>query len=193
MAVLSTGAGILIGAASGSMGAAYAGLVLPSGLWLGRASVSRGVQDAWEVWPLSRLYAAMGMDMQEWRATRVEAASVELQWISDAVRYYADQVEGRIRDGQALGKLVLWRESITHKIMVLQLINLGTTPVRVRAALQSHRSTKDMPRYAGMGFGLLAERLESDAKSELDLYLDCIYHHGYHQLLIYPFRLGTRR
>lgn len=193
-AAVSTGVGMVLVAASGSKGTSLAGLVVPSGLWLSKASAPRsGLQDAWEVWPLSRLYAAMGADMENWRLTRLTAASHDPQWISDAVRYYAYQVEAKVKDSRALANLSRWRESIVHKINVVRLINLDTTAARVWAELQSHPATQDMRAYAGMNFARLADRLESDATGELDLYLDCIYHLGYHKLLVYPFRPGAHR
>jgi hypothetical protein len=193
-AMVSTGVGMVIVAASGTKGGALAGIAVPSGLWLGRASAPRGgVQDAWQVWPLSRLYEAMGEDMENWRTTRLTAASHEPQWISDAVQYYASLVERKVKDDTERSKLRGWRESIVQKIRVVRLINLDTTAARVQAAMQSHAATKRMGVYAGMNFERLAERLMSDAKSELNLYLDCIYHLGYHKLLIYPFRPGAHR
>ena len=194
MAAVSTGVGLVIVAASQSAGAAYVGLIVPSGLWLGRASAPREKQRiAWSVWPLSRLYERMGDDMDNWCATRLTAASEKPQWISDAARYYSDQVEGRLKDSQARAKVSSQRESIMHKIKIVQLINLDTTPARVQDELQSHPSTRDLRKYADKDFQRLARRLVSDAETELNLYLKDVYRLGHHQLLIYPFRLAVHR
>jgi len=194
-AVLSAGVGLLIVAASDHVHAAYVGVIVPGGLWLGRMPPDRLVPrslGAWLALPLSRLYDRMGDDMQNWCDTRLRAAEVKPQWIADAVTYYYDQVQGRLKDGQARARLGEWRESITHKISIVRLINLDTTPARLQESLQKHPATQDPGKYSDDD-PQLASRLESDALSELNLFLVYIYHLGYYKLLIYPFRPGAQR
>jgi hypothetical protein len=80
-----------------------------------------------------------------------------------------------------------------HKINILRLINLDTTPARLHDALQKHPSTQSLRRYADDDLARLARRLESDAISELNLFLASVYRLGYHKLLIYPFPPSVRR
>jgi hypothetical protein len=60
----------------------------------------------------------------------------------------------------------------------------------LHAELRCHWSTQDYVRLAGDPQGL-AERLESDARNELHLFLAHVYRLGYHSLLIYPIRPST--
>jgi hypothetical protein len=147
----------------------------------------------WLTRPLSHLYDAMGEDMQAWCDIRHRAATEEPQWISDAVQYYYDQVKGRIKNQRALAELRDWRDSIVHKISIVRLINLDTTPARLRDSLQKHPSTQNLRRYADDDLPRLARRLESDATNELDLFLATVYRLGHHKLLIYPFRPSVHR
>ena len=142
---------------------------------------------AWQRLPFSRLYDRMGDDMQDWCGTRLQAASAESQWIADAVNYYYDQVQGRLKDDQVRANLDGFRESITHKISIVRLISLGTTSARLQTSLQMHSSTRDTRRYSDNDLPLLARRLESDALIELDLFLTLVYRLGYSQLLVFPF------
>ena len=131
-ALVSTGFGLLILAASHQAPAALVGVVVPGGLWLTSVSAPRDrLRAGWLTRPLSHLYDAMGEDMQAWCDIRHRAATEEPQWISDAARYYYDQVKGRIKDRQALEELCDWRDSIVHKISIVRLINLDTTPARL--------------------------------------------------------------
>src|SRR6185437_6179117 len=141
------------------------------------------LQAGWLTRPLSHLYDAMGKDMQAWCDVRRRAAAEEPPWISAAAKYYYDQVKGRIKDRRALEELCDWRDSIVHKINIVRLINLDTTPARLHDALQKHPSTQNMRRYADDDLPRLARRLESDATNELDLFLACVYRLGYHKLL----------
>jgi hypothetical protein len=192
-ALVSTGFGLLILAASHQAPAALAGVVVPSGLWLTSVSAPRDrLRAGWLSRPLSNLYDAMGEDMQAWCDIRHRAATEEPQWISGAASYYYDQVKGRIRDRRALEELCDWRDSIVHKIGIVRLINLDTTPARLLDAMQQHLSTQNLPRYAADP-PRLARRLESDATNELDLFLASVYRLGYHKLLIYPFRPSVHR
>ena len=193
-ALVSTGFGLLILAASHETSAALAGIVVPGGLWLTSVSAPRDrLRAGWLTRPLSHLYDAMGEDMQAWCDIRHRAATEEPQWISDAVQYYYDQVKGRIKNQRALAELRDWRDSIVHKISIVRLINLDTTPARLRDSLQKHPSTQSLRRYADDDLPRLARRLESDATNELDLFLATVYRLGHHKLLIYPFRPSVHR
>src|ERR1700748_2598029 len=66
-ALVSTGFGLLILAASHQASAALSGLVVPGGLWLTNVGPPRDrLQSGWLTRPLSHLYDAMGEDMQAW-------------------------------------------------------------------------------------------------------------------------------
>ena len=193
-ALVYTGFGLLVLAASHQAPAALVGVVVPGGLWLTSVSAPRDrLRAGWLTRPLSNLYDGMGEDMQAWCDIRHRAATEAPQWISDAVQYYYDQVKGRIKNRQAREELCDWRDSIVHKISILRLINLDTTPERLRDSLQRHSSTRNQRRYADGNLARLARRLESDATNELDLFLAKVYRLGYHKLLIYPFRPSVHR
>src|SRR5215470_19239176 len=143
-AAVSTGAGLLAIAAVRVAIAAYVGLILPSGLWLGKASGQRarlssgslaGHLVAVAMLPLRRLDDRMGDDMQDWCDVRLRAAARTPQWLSDAAEYYYNQVTGRLRDRPDCDQLGRWRESIQHKIAVMRLIDLQTTSARLESAL----------------------------------------------------------
>jgi hypothetical protein len=196
-AVVSTGSGIAIVAVSHHMRAAYVGLVLPSGLWLGKASAQQRKRRGSRLlkplavgarFPLDRLYDRMGDDLEAWCNARLAAVSKMPQWVSDAAKYYYDQVASRVKDKRAREELDQWRESIEHKISVVRLINLETTSARLDSVLQSHPSTQGMRKYAIGGLPRLASRLEVEAQNELQLFLASVYRLGYHKLLIYPYR-----
>lgn len=193
-ALVSTGLGLLILAASHQAPAALVGVVVPGGLWFTSVSAPRDrLRAGWLTRPLSNLYDAMGEDMQAWCDIRHRAATEAPQWISDAAQYYYDQVKGRIKNRQALTELCDWRDSIVHKIGIVRLINLDTTPERLDDSLKNHSSTQNLRRYADDNLPRLARRLESDATNELDLFLAAVYRLGYHKLLIYPFRPSVHR
>jgi hypothetical protein len=193
-AVVSAGVGIVIVAASHDVGTAFAGIIVPGGLGLGRlppqrdAAMLRRTRSAVATLPFSRLYERMGEEMEDWCDTRLAAASAEPQWISDAVTYYHSQVAGRLRDRRARTDLDRWRESITHKISIVRLINLDTDPARLQVALQVHPSTQNSRKYSDNDLPRLARRLETEALNELHLFLAYVYRLGHHRLLIYPFR-----
>jgi hypothetical protein len=181
-------------AASHQAPAALVGVVVPGGLWLTSVSAPRDrLRAGWLTRPLSNLYDAMGEDMQAWCDTRHRAAAEEPQWISGAAQYYYDQVKGRIKDRRALAELRDWRDSIVHKIGIVRLINLDTTPARLHDSLQRHPSTQNLRRRSADELPRLARRMESDAINELDLFLAAVYRLGYHKLLIYPFRPSVHR
>src|ERR1035438_4681373 len=194
-AALSTGVGLLIVAASNHVHATYVGILVPGGLWLtslpprgDRLSSGRTFAAGLLTLPFTRLYERMGDDMQDWCDTRLRAASAKPQWIADAATYYYAQVRGGLKYSQARADLGRWQESITHKIGIVRLISLDTTPARLRESLQMHPSTQHLPKDAADDLPRLARRMESDALSELHLFLAYIYRLGYHKLLVYPFR-----
>jgi hypothetical protein len=198
-AIVSTGVSVAAVALSDHARAALLGLVIPSGLWIGQASSQRSLGRtstmlrsvvSCATFPLRRLYDTMGDDMQEWCDTRRDAASRTPERVAAAAQYYYNQVAGRLKDSQARAPLDRWKESIDHKIHVIQLINLDTTQARLHASLQWHRSTQDYVKFAGDPRGL-AQRLQSDAQNELHLFLAHVYRLGYHNLLIYPMRPST--
>jgi hypothetical protein len=172
-------------------------IVVPSGLWLSklppggdRLSSGRTFSIGVLTVPFGRLYERMGDDMQDWCDTRIRAAAAKPQWIADAVTYYHDQVRGGLKDGRARADLSRCRESITHKIRIVRLIRLDTTPARLQESLQRHPSTQQIRQYAEDDQPRLTRRLESDA---LNLFLAYVYRLGHHKLLIYPFRPSAHR
>lgn len=198
-AVVSTGVGLIIGAASHHDPAAYVGIIVPGGLWFrklppqrDRDLLPRTMANLLTL-PFSHLYDRMGDDMQDWCDTRLRAASAKPQWISDAVIYYHNQVAARLRDAQALADLECWRNSITHKISIERMINLDTAAARLLAALQMHPSTQHIRRHADEDLAQLGRRLEAEALNELHLYLAYAYRLGYQKMLIYPFRPSAQR
>jgi hypothetical protein len=199
-AAVSTGVGLLAIAAGGHTIAAYVGLILPGGLWLGKASGQRGRRASGSLpghlaavatLPLRRLHERMGDDMQDWCDIRLRAASRTPQWLSDAAEYYYSQVTGRMRDRRACDQLGRWRDSIQHKIRIVRLIDLQTTALRLETALHDHPATRDSRKYAVDDLPRLRRRLIAEAENELHLFLSLVYRHGYHRLLIYPFRPQT--
>lgn len=190
---VSTGAGLVVIAAGDHVIAAAAGLVLPSGLWLGKAAGRYGDRAPWGLialvtFPLRRLDDAMGEDMQQWCDARLRAASRAPRYVSDAAEYYYHQVSGQVRDDRVKDQLIRWRDSIRHKISVVRLIDLEAAPARVAEALRDHPATTDRRRYPVDDLGRLARRLTAEAGNELGLFLACVYRLGFHNLLIYPFR-----
>ena len=192
-AAVSTGAGLVVIAAGDHVIAAAVGLVLPSGLWLGKAAGRYGDRVPWGLvalvtFPLRRLDAAMGEDMQQWCDVRLRAASRTPQYVSDAAEYYYNQVGRQVRDGPVHDQLVRWRDSIRHKVGVVRLIDLEAGPATVEEALQDHSATTDWRRYPVDDLARLSRRLTAEAENELFLFLACVYRLGFHRLLIYPFR-----
>ena len=196
-AVVSAGAGLLIVGASDHVHAAYTGVLVPVGLWFPRLppqELTPRTLGAWLALPFSRLYDRMGEDMQDWCDTRIRAAEPKPQWVADAVTYYYSQVGSKLKDSRARARLEGLQESITHKVGIARLILLDTTPARLREAMQNHPSTEQHTgHYSEDELLVMARRLESDALNELNLFLVQIYHLGYYDLLIYPFRPGAQR
>jgi hypothetical protein len=196
LVVLSTGIGLAYVTLSHHYGATYVGLVLPSVLWLGRASFNRddGHQPTTLVdvllYPLRRLDDLMGQDMQQWCDIRSLAVEGHPAWVSEAAEYYWRQVPARVKDERALRDLDRWRQSIEHKIKAARLADLDS-PQRLREALNAHPSTRNSRKYQPDDLRL-ADRLRSDAENELHLFLFRLYQLGVYNLLIYPFRPATQ-
>ena len=197
-AAVSAAVGLLFVAASRSSGAAYAGIVVPVGLRLSklppqrdRDMLPRTVAHLLTL-PFSRLYDRMGDDMQDWCDTRIAAARPNPRWIADAAQYYWNQMS-RVTDPRARADLDRWRESIAYKIRMVQLIDLDPGPGRLPISLQLHPSMRNTRKYNDDDLLRLARRLESDALSELNLFLAYAYRLGYHKMLVYPYRPGAHR
>jgi hypothetical protein len=132
LVVLSTGIGLAYVTLSHHYGATYVGLVLPSVLWLGRASFNRddGHQPTTLVdvllYPLRRLDDLMGQDMQQWCDIRSLAVEGHPAWVSEAAEYYWRQVPARVKDERGLRDLDRWRQSIEHKIKAARLADLDS-------------------------------------------------------------------
>ena len=200
-AAVSTGLGVALVAASHHVRAVYVGLILPSGLWLGeeanqrlrrRGSTVMRQLAACLTYPLRRLYDRMGDDLQDWCEARLRVVRQKPQRISDAAHYYFSQVAGRLKDTQARDELERWRESISQKVKIVQLIGPQTTPEALRAALRFYPFTENARRYGTDDPMRLARRLENEAERELGLFLASVYRLGYRKLLIYPFRVPDR-
>jgi hypothetical protein len=196
-ATISTALGVAVVAASHHVRAAYIGLVVPSVLWLGKVSAQRSRRAGhlvprqlavYVLLPLRRLDDGIGDDLQDWCDARSRAVSGRPQQMADAAQYYFSQLAGRLKDGRAREQLYCWRESIRHKIKVVDMIDRGEPAARLHAALQSHPSTCDTGKYDTAEPPRLARRLQSEADNELHLLLAWAYQRGYHKLLIYPFR-----
>jgi hypothetical protein len=194
-AIASAGAGLLLAAVSHHTVAAYAGLVVAAGLRFANVP-PRGNRDlrprsalaSLPTLPFSRLYDRMGDDMREWCDIRIAAARPKPQWIADAALYYWGQVRGRLKDDRELAQLSWLRESITHKVGIIRLIYLDTSPELVLQALQTQAVTKGRRKYTDEDLQRLGRRLESDALNELNLFLGYSYRSGIYKLPIYPSR-----
>jgi hypothetical protein len=177
---------------------AYIGILVPGGLWLSKLPPQRDRDMLPRAWPalltlpFSRLYDRMGDDMQAWCDTRIEAARPRPRWIAAAAQYYWNQM-GRVTDPRARADLDRWRDSIAHKIAMVNLIDLDPGPGRLRVSLQMHPSTQHARKYSGDDPARTARRLETEALNELNLFLAYAYRHGYHTMLIYPFRPCAHR
>lgn len=196
-AAISTVLGVAVVAASHHVRAAYIGLVVPSVLWLGRVSAQRarrrghlipGQLADYVMLPLRRLDDGIGDDLQDWCDARSRAVSGRPQEVADAAQYYYRQVAGRLKDDRDREQLYCWRESIRHKIKMVQMIGRGEPAARVYTALQSHPSTSSTGKYDTGDLPRLSGRLQSEAENELHLLLAWAYRRGHHKLLIYPFR-----
>jgi hypothetical protein len=197
-AVVAAAVGLLIVVASHHSGAAYAGLIVPGGLWFTRLPPHRDREMMPRTWtavltlPFSRLYDRMGDDMENWCDIRIKAAAPRPQYIAGAVEYYWHHMNRITTDQHARGNLDRWRESITHKITIVRLIDLEASPARMRAALAKHPSTQHIRKYNDDDLLKLADRLQTEALNELHLFLTSAYRLGCYKMLVYPFRPGAR-
>jgi len=192
-AVVSTGIGLVVIAAGDHAIAAGVGLVLPSGLWLGKAvsqyggRVPQGLV-ALVLFPLRGLDDAMAEDTQEWCDTRLTAASRTPQFLSEAEDYYFNQVKGSLKDNRTRNQLAQWQGSIRRKVRIVQMIDRGMSRSKVEEALRYDPDTADPRKYNADDPRALARRLRTEAENELNLFLSSLYRLGYHRLLIYPYR-----
>jgi hypothetical protein len=192
-AIVSTGLSLAAVVVSDHLRAAVVGLIVPSGLWLGRTSAQHRHRRnslprtllATVAVPFQRLEGRMGDDVQLWCDKRSAAALQNPQLMSDAAEHYCLQVANQIKDDRVRHDLNRRRESIEHKIGIVRLVGLDTTPARLQAALQRHPSTRDTRKYAVDDPPLLARRLTSEAENELHLLLAYVYRLGYRKLVIY--------
>ena len=175
---------------------AYVGILVPGGLWLSKLPPQRDRDMLPRAWPavltlpFSRLYDRMGDDMQDWCDTRIEAARPKPQWIADAAQYYWNQL-GRVTDQRARADLDRWLDSITHKIAMVNLIDLDPGPARLRAPCNCtprHSTAASTARRPGR-----RPAAGGEALNELHLFLAYAYRLGYYTMLIYPFRPGAYR
>jgi len=194
-AVVATGLGVAAVAVSDHLRAVYIGILLPSGLWLGkRPSAHRrrkgakalrtlaGFADA----PLRRMDDSMGDDMQNWCDRRAKAASVSPELTYDAAQHYYLQVVKKIKDRQKRDDLESRLSSIKHKVAMARQARLGTAGATdLKDDLDDHPSTRGGRSYSADDPDLLASRLESDAENELHLLLARIYQLRYRKLVIY--------
>lgn len=200
-AIVSTGVGLLLVAVSHRIAAVYAGVVVVVGLWFTRVPPRRDrdmlprTLASWPTLPFSRLYDRMGDDMQDAQEDTLRVAWAKPQWIADAAKYFYDRIQAELRDDRALANLERWQASIAHKINIVELISLDTTPAELRATLQMHPSTPDFRKYAAEDLKRLVDRLESDALNELRLLLAYMYRLGYYGLPPFtpPVSRSTRR
>ncbi len=200
-AAISTGLGLAVVAASHHVRAAYVGLVLPSSLLLGE-SISRRIHErdslmperlvACLAFPLRRLNDRMGEDLQNWCDARLQPVWQNAQRISEAAIYYYSQVESRLKNIQAQEEFDHSRQSIVRKCKIVLLIDRGTDPDMLWAALRSHPDMQNMNKHSADDLVNLARRLEIEAGNELLLFLAHLYRLGYHKLLIYGFRTPSR-
>src|SRR5258708_37481916 len=154
---LAPGVGLAAIAAGNHTIAAYVGLILPSGLWLGKASGQLSRQGssglprhlvALATLPLRRLDDRMADDMQDWCDTRLRAASTKPQWLSDAAEYYYNQVGSRLKDARATVQLTRWRDSAWDTRSAGRLLDLQTTPHPLPPAPDAHHYSRWVRKHA---------------------------------------------
>lgn len=194
-ALIATGLGAAAVAVSDHLRAAYIGIIVPSGLWLGKAAAQHGHQRAtpqlsWLLdqvtLPLRCLDNSMGDDVQSWCDVRSAVVSTTPELIYDAAEHYYLQVANQVKDRQRREDLDRPLSSIRHKTSAMRLARLDTTrSAMLRDALQDHPYTRGNGKYAVDSPGRLADRLESEAQNELHLLLASIYRLGYRKLVMY--------
>jgi hypothetical protein len=195
MALVSAALGLAAGAVSHHSRAAFVAIILPGALWFAKPSSGRdgsrngtiaGPLTEGLMLPLRRLDDLMAEDMQDWCDERSRAVEGQPNWVAEAAQYYHKETAPWVKDHQARHDLDRWRETIEHKIAMAHLADLYS-PARLRSGLRSHPSTRNTRKYDADDVRL-AERLRSDAESDLHLFLFTLYRLGFYKLLIYPFR-----
>jgi hypothetical protein len=192
-AAASTAVGLLIVLASRHSGAAYAGVIVAPSLLLSKVPPQRDLDMRRRTGaqlltlPFSRLYDRIGDDMYAWCEYRMRAAKSEPRYLGHTVQYYWNRMS-RVKDRRTREILDTWRASIVHKMNIVRLIDLDASPARLNDAFGQHPSTQHLRDCTDEYLIWLAKRLESDAESELNLFLSRAYQLGYHKMLVYPFR-----
>lgn len=194
-AIIATGLGVAAVAVSDHLRAVYIGVLVPSGLWLGKRSASRRSRRGTTMLrtffievtaPLRFLDDRMGDDMQQWCEVRSAAVGPSPELIYDAAEHYYLQVANQVKGRQQHHDLDTRLGSIKHKVAIARQARLETTRTAVlRDDLQDHPSTRENKKYSTDDPVLLACRLESDAENELELLLARIYQLGYRKLVTY--------
>lgn len=194
-AIVATGVGMAAVAVSDHLRAAYVGVLVPSGLWLGKRSAPHRSRRGSKllrtvltdvVVPLRCLDDSMGDDMQHWCDVRCAAVCKSPELIYDAAEHYYLQVANHVKDRQKHNDLEIRLRSIKHKVAIARQARLGTTgTATLRDELQDHPSTRENRKYTADDPALLARRLESDAENELALLLASIYQLGFRRLVTY--------
>jgi len=194
-ALTATGLGVAAVAVSDHLRAVYIGIIVPSGLWLGKASAQRGHQRvapqlssllSQVTLPLRCLDSSMGDDVQRWCDVRSAVVATTPELIYDAAEHYYLQVANYVKDRPRREDLDRRLSSIRHKVSAMRLARLDATkPAMLQDALQDHPYTRDNGKYAVANADRLADRLESEAENELQLLLACIYRLGYRRLVMY--------
>lgn len=194
-AIVATSVGMAAVAVSDHLRAVYIGVLVPSGLWLGKRSAQHRSQRSIRLLrtlltdvtvPLRCLDDSMGDDMQQWCDVRSAAVGMSPELIYDAAEHYYLQVANQVKDRQKHHDLEIRLRSIKHKVTLARQARLGTTgTAALRDDLQDHPSTRENRKYAADDPLLLACRLESDAENELALLLALIYQLGFRKLVTY--------
>lgn len=193
--VVATGLGVALETAGHHLRAAYIGLAVPSGLWLGKVAKQRErrgrrwlpeaeVLASWLTFIVRRMDDRMGDDLDVWCEARVRGACSSPRILRDATVYYHDRIVRRWpKDDRRRQALDREKDSILHKVEVVRLINLDTTQQRIDTALRAHPATSPLVgRYARED---LANRLLDSGENELRVMLSDAYRQGRSDLLIY--------
>jgi hypothetical protein len=191
---VATGLGVAVAAAGHHLRAAYIGLIVPSGLWLGRLAEQQQSRrrGRWRPEVLAgrltffvrRMDDRIGDDLEAWCDARLRAACGSPEVLGEATTYYHGRIVARWAKGdrrrQALDRA---RDSILHKAGVVQLINFDTEEWRLEKALRAHPSTSPLlGKYTRKELG---GRLLDSAENELRVMLADEYRRGRGKLLIY--------
>jgi hypothetical protein len=190
---IATGLGLALATAGHHLRAAYIGLIVPSGLLLGK------ITKQYDRRQYSRLHEAlvarltffvrrmddqMGVDLEAWCDARLRGASGNPRVLGEATTYYHGRIVGRWpKDDRRRQDLDRAKDSILHKVEVIRLINLDTTQARLDMALMADPSTSALVgRYTRRD---LEARLMVSGENELRVMLADAYRCGRGKLLIY--------